>query len=68
VEDLPGFNGAGLYSSEPLKMAQDGEKVATFASRERIEEAIKKVYLSVWSKRYGTISFSHFPHFRFVFP
>lgn len=44
VEDLPGFNGAGLYLSEPLKKddLRDAEKVA---------ETIKRVWASVWTTR-----------------
>lgn len=42
TEDLPGFNGAGLYESVPLigESSQDPAKV---------EAAIKKVWASVWN-------------------
>lgn len=48
VEDLPGFNGAGLYSSEPLdfKFCQDWEAMS---------KVIKNVWASVWTKRGMTI-------------
>jgi hypothetical protein len=44
VEDLPGFNGAGLYLSEPVKTAD-------LLNREVVAETIKRVWASVWTVR-----------------
>ena len=44
VEDLPGFNGAGLYLSEPVK-SED------MMNREVVTETIKRVWASVWTVR-----------------
>jgi len=40
AEDLPGFNGAGLYDTIPFVMG-----------RKKLEEAIKTVWASVWNQR-----------------
>lgn len=44
VEDLPGFNGAGLYLSEPVKTED-------LLNREIVAETIKRVWASVWTVR-----------------
>lgn len=44
VEDLPGFNGAGLYLSEAVKKED-------LTNRERVAETIKRVWASVWTVR-----------------
>jgi rifampicin phosphotransferase len=44
VEDLPGFNGAGLYLSEPVKYPACLEK-------EKIELVLKQVWASLWNSR-----------------
>jgi len=44
VEDLEGFNGAGLYLSEPLPSAK-------CLDWDAISDAIQRVWASVWSKR-----------------
>lgn len=44
VEDLPGFNGAGLYLSESVKKAD-------LTNREKVAETIKRVWASVWTVR-----------------
>jgi len=44
VEDLPGFNGAGLYLSEPLS-------TQICLDWESISNVIKRVWESVWSER-----------------
>lgn len=44
VEDLPGFNGAGLYLSEPVKKED-------LRNREKVAETIKRVWASVWTVR-----------------
>ena len=41
-EDLPGFNGAGLYSSKSQKPSED---------REDIGKSLKEVYASLWNYR-----------------
>jgi hypothetical protein len=43
VEDLPGFNGAGLYSSISVKTND--------FSSDNFVHTIKEVYQSVWTKR-----------------
>ncbi len=40
AEDLPGFNGAGLYDTVPFVQG-----------RENLEKAVKKVWASVWNQR-----------------
>ena len=42
VEDLPGFNGAGLYDSRSAQLGSDGRKV---------EDALRRVWASVYSFR-----------------
>jgi hypothetical protein len=42
AEDLPGFNGAGLY---------DSEIVSSAASREELAQALARVWASVWNLR-----------------
>ena len=44
VEDLPGFNGAGLYLSEAVKKED-------LTIREKVAETIKRVWASVWTVR-----------------
>jgi len=48
VEDLPNFNGAGLYLSEPLLLAKIFDPKS---GRNEIEAVIKRVWASVWNDR-----------------
>lgn len=50
-EDLPNFNGAGLYSSESYKPKKDGKEKKPAKKRENLKEALRTVWASVWNLR-----------------
>jgi len=51
-EDLPNFNGAGLYSSESYKpVNKEGKEKKPAKKAESMREALKEVWASVWSLR-----------------
>ncbi|MBX2995230.1 MAG: hypothetical protein KF681_10415 [Bdellovibrionaceae bacterium] len=62
-EDLPNFNGAGLYSSESYKPAKKGKEKDMAKKRESLKEALKTVWASVWNLRaYDERNYFQIPH------
>ncbi len=51
AEDLPNFNGAGLYSSESYKPVKKNKERSSQQKKEKIIEALKTVWASVWNLR-----------------
>ncbi len=51
AEDLPNFNGAGLYTSESYKPNKNGEEKSTNKKLKSLKKAIKVVWGSVWNLR-----------------
>ena len=51
AEDLPNFNGAGLYSSKSYKPMKDGEERSQKKKLKEAKEALKEVWGSVWNLR-----------------
>lgn len=51
AEDLPNFNGAGLYSSESYKPEKDGEEKSLEKKRKSLIGALKEVWASIWNLR-----------------
>lgn len=50
-EDLPNFNGAGLYTSESYKPVKKNKERSDEKKKEKIVEALKIVWASVWNLR-----------------
>lgn len=50
-EDLPNFNGAGLYTSESYKPLKKGVEKSTEEKIESIENALRVVWSSIWNLR-----------------
>ncbi len=63
-EDLPNFNGAGLYSSESYKpVNKEGEEKRPGKKLESLREALQTVWSSVWSLRaYEERTLFQIPH------
>lgn len=62
-EDLPNFNGAGLYDSESYKPTKDGQEKSTEKKIKSLTEALKTVWASVWSLRaFDERSYFQIPH------
>lgn len=63
-EDLPNFNGAGLYTSESYKpFNKKGEEKKDAKKRESLKEALQTVWASVWNLRaYDEREFFAIPH------
>lgn len=52
AEDLPNFSGAGLYTSKSYKPNnKEGKERKKDKKLERLEEAIKTVWASIWNRR-----------------
>lgn len=52
AEDLPNFSGAGLYTSKSYKpLNKKGKERDQADKMERLEEAIKTVWASIWNRR-----------------
>lgn len=62
-EDLPNFNGAGLYDSESYKPMKDGKEKKADKKRKSLKEALQVVWASVWNLRaYDERAFFNIPH------
>lgn len=62
-EDLPNFNGAGLYTSDSYKPTKDGKEKKPEKKRESLKEALQVVWASVWNLRaYDERAFFQIPH------
>ncbi|MGE3975001.1 MAG: PEP/pyruvate-binding domain-containing protein [Bdellovibrionales bacterium] len=62
-EDLPNFNGAGLYSSESYKPASKGKERTLAEKQESLKLALRTVWSSVWNLRaYDERNFFGIPH------
>ncbi len=63
-EDLPNFNGAGLYTSESYKpVNKEGKEKKDAKKRESLKEALQVVWASVWNLRaYDEREFFSIPH------
>jgi hypothetical protein len=63
-EDLPNFNGAGLYDSKSYKPVKKSGKVRKHDEKiEEVEEVLKAVWSSVWTARaYEERSVYRIPH------
>ena len=63
AEDLPNFNGAGLYSSMSYKPVAKKVELSRDEKRELVKEAMRLVYGSVWNFRaYEERTFFGIPH------
>lgn len=62
-EDLPNFNGAGLYTSEAYKPEKDGKEKSREKKEKSLKETLRIVWASVWNLRaYEERSFFRIPH------
>jgi hypothetical protein len=62
-EDLPNFNGAGLYDSEAYKPTKDGKEKSTEKKIESLKKALRVVWASIWSLRaFDERSYFQIPH------
>ncbi len=63
-EDLPNFNGAGLYDSESYKpVSKKGKEKSWDDKRASLKEALQVVWASVWNLRaYDERSYFQIPH------
>jgi pyruvate,water dikinase len=62
-EDLPNFNGAGLYESESYKPTKKGVELSKEEKFESLRFALRTVWASVWNLRaYDERAFFHIPH------
>ncbi|MGE3261598.1 MAG: PEP/pyruvate-binding domain-containing protein [Bacteriovoracia bacterium] len=62
-EDLPNFNGAGLYDSYSYKPAKDGKEKKREKKVAALSETLRKVWASVWNLRaYEERAFFRIPH------
>jgi hypothetical protein len=63
-EDLPNFNGAGLYTSESYKpVNKEGKEKKPKKKREELKEALQTVWASVWNLRaFDERAFFRIPH------
>lgn len=63
AEDLPNFNGAGLYSSKTYRPMEKGVELTRAAKESALKEAIRLVYSSIWNmKAFEERSFFNLPH------
>lgn len=51
AEDLPNFNGAGLYSSNAYKPVKQGKELSRAEKEVELADSLKKVWASVWNLR-----------------
>lgn len=62
-EDLPNFNGAGLYDSYSYKPAKDGVEKSRDKKEKALKETLRSVWASVWNLRaYEERAFFKIPH------
>jgi phosphoenolpyruvate synthase/pyruvate phosphate dikinase len=62
-EDLPNFNGAGLYDSASYKPAKDGKEKSVEKKMKNLKETLKLVWASVWGLRaYDERAYFQIPH------
>ncbi len=62
-EDLPNFNGAGLYTSEAYKPTKDGVEKPLAKKEESLRKALRTVWSSVWNTRaFEERSYFQIPH------
>jgi phosphoenolpyruvate synthase/pyruvate phosphate dikinase len=62
-EDLPNFNGAGLYDSASYKPTKDGQEKSKKKKEKSLRKAIKAVWSSIWTLRaFDERAFFHIPH------
>jgi pyruvate, water dikinase len=62
-EDLPNFNGAGLYDSESYKPTKKDKEKDLAGKEESLREALQVVWASIWNLRaYDERSFFQIPH------
>jgi hypothetical protein len=62
-EDLPNFNGAGLYDSAAYKPAKDGKEKSEEKKIKSLKEALKIVWASIWSLRaFDERAYFQIPH------
>lgn len=62
-EDLPNFNGAGLYSSESYKPTKKGVEKTMEQKRQSLKETLQEVWSSVWNLRaFDERAFFQIPH------
>ncbi len=63
AEDLPNFNGAGLYTSESYKPEKDGVEKPHEKKVKSLKEALRVVWASVWNVRaYEERNYFRIPH------
>lgn len=51
AEDLPNFNGAGLYDSKAYEPTKNGIEKPLFKKKEEVQKALRFVWSSVWNLR-----------------
>ncbi len=62
-EDLPNFNGAGLYTSSSYKPAKKGAEKTLEEKRESLKSALKEVWASIWNLRaFDERAYFRIPH------
>jgi hypothetical protein len=62
-EDLPNFNGAGLYDSESYKATKKDKEKDKAGKEESLREALQVVWASIWNLRaFDERSFFQIPH------
>jgi pyruvate, water dikinase len=62
-EDLPNFNGAGLYTSMSYKPTKKGKEISIDKKKEILTEVLKTVWGSVWNQRaFEERSYFGIPH------
>ena len=62
-EDLPNFNGAGLYDSYSYKPEKDGKEKSRDKKIKSLKETLQKTWASVWNLRaYEERAFFRIPH------
>lgn len=62
-EDLPNFNGAGLYDSFAYKPTKDGVEKTQEKKRKAIKETLRSVWASVWNLRaFDERAYFQIPH------
>lgn len=63
-EDLPDFNGAGLYTSKSYKpVNKEGREKKVDKKRESLKEALREVWASVWNLRaFDERAYFQIPH------